>query len=123
MVTADPGGAGCRYDVDPAGDVPREILRHATKAIRYAKRPSARTTWNPYIMDRSVARTAPTTEENPFTAQPHATYSRGASLMAETARTPNGMNMPRHIPSGASSPNAMGTRATIGSPNSPSVRG
>ena len=40
----------------------------------------------PKVIARIVVSTAPTTEAKPFTAQPHATYSRGWSVSGEPRR-------------------------------------
>ena len=50
--------------------------------------------------------TEPITENTPLIAQPQATYSSACGLSTPTVRSPNGMNMPRHSPSGASTTNA-----------------
>ena len=74
-------------------------------------------------MARIVVSTAPITDAKPFTAHPQATYSRGCLVVAATAPSPKGMNVPRQMPSGASTTNATTTRAPIGRPSSALVSG
>ena len=64
-------------------------------------------------MARIVERIDAMTEKKPFTAQAHATYSRG--LLGRDSRrceSPSGMNVPRQRPTGAmsSTVSAMRTR-------------
>jgi len=70
-----------------------------------------------------VVSTDPMTENTPLIAQPQATYSSGWALSAPTVRSPNGMNMPRHSPRGASTAKAMSTRTVKGASSVASVSG
>src|SRR4029453_756240 len=96
---------------------------NAQNRTAYATSARNNTIRKPKVIARMVDNTAPTTDAKPFTAHPHATYSRGNRVRPATAPRPSGMKKPKHTPSGASTMNANARRPARGQPRSASVMG